>query len=100
MKYLVTPDSNCCGRMEKEKAEAEDSKGVWHKSDGNRTHKCVLKDGAGEKAGGQFSLAMFFSFHQNMKKSEPQSLTDTFFLQLSYNLLLSPVSFTSPQCFK
>lgn len=68
MKYLVTPNSNCCGRMEKEKAEAEDSKGVWHKSDEHGKHKCGLKDGAGEKAGGQFSLAMFFLFLSKYEK--------------------------------
>lgn len=58
-------------------AEAEDTKGC--KSDENRAYKSVLKDGAGEEGGGQFSLAMFFSFDRSMKKNVPQSLTDPFF---------------------
>lgn len=66
MKYLVTLGSSCCSRIEKEMAEAEHSKGVWHKSGENKTHKRVLKDGTGEKNRGQFSPAVFFSFDQNM----------------------------------
>lgn len=96
MKYLVAPGSSCCSRIEKEMAEAEHSKGVWHKSDGNKTQACPQGWDWGEKQRAIQSSSVFL-FWSKYVKEWTTKLNKSLSPWLSYNTLLSPLSFTSPQ---
>lgn len=60
-------------------AEAEDSKGVWHNSDEKEHPGVSSRMGLRKKVEGNSVKQCFLSSNQNVKKNDPQSLTDPFF---------------------